>query len=384
LSAATATHSSEDLKALTSLRFFAALMIFLFHLRDFDRAPWISWIPGSMRHGVSFFFVLSGFILTHAYLAQRPFPYRRFLMARFARLYPTVLASTFLLLLLLPLNVACGQFVSPQIASLAFLAKVSMLESLIPIRGVQFAWNSVSWSISTEFFFYAAFPLLLLNLERSWAVKLLASAAAALALFSLGLWLQLPVADGDRTTVTLMQLAYANPLARGFEFVLGMATYLGWRRWIAPLKGSAPIWTFIEIALLAALALWLEFAAPALERNLPGPAWAWFYMSGSCWAFAILIPAFASARGKIGQALLLRPSVWLGEISFSFYMFHLIVMRAASFYVGDAAPALLIFALSLNLAAVNHRWIEIPARRLLRGDVSRTPAQTSPLAPAHP
>jgi peptidoglycan/LPS O-acetylase OafA/YrhL len=305
-------------------------------------------------------------------------------MARFARLYPTVLASTFLLLLLLPLNVACGQFVSPQIASLAFLAKVSMLESLIPIRGVQFAWNSVSWSISTEFFFYAAFPLLLLNLERSWAVKLLASAAAALALFSLGLWLQLPVADGDRTTVTLMQLAYANPLARGFEFVLGMATYLGWRRWIAPLKGSAPIWTFIEIALLAALALWLEFAAPALERNLPGPAWAWFYMSGSCWAFAILIPAFASARGKIGQALLLRPSVWLGEISFSFYMFHLIVMRAASFYVGDAAPALLIFALSLNLAAVNHRWIEIPARRLLRGDVSRTPAQTSPLAPAHP
>ncbi len=38
----------------------------------------------------------------------------------------------------------------------------------------------------------------------------------------------------------------------------------------------------------------------------------------------------------------------------------------------------------LNLAAVNRRWVEIPARRLLRGDVSRTAAQTSPLAPVHP
>jgi peptidoglycan/LPS O-acetylase OafA/YrhL len=107
-------------------------------------------------------------------------------------------------------------------------------------------------------------------------------------------------------------------------------------------------------------------------------------MSGSCWAFAILIPIFASARGKISQALSLDPLVWLGEISFGFYMFHLIVTRAVCFYLGDAAPPLLIFALTFNLAAVNHRWVELPARRLIRGGLPRTPslatAATDPAA----
>ena len=93
-----AAHPPSDLKALTSMRFFAALMIFLFHLREFNSAPWLYAIAGSMRHGVSFFFVLSGFILTPAYRNQTPLSYRRFLRARFARLYPTVLASTLLLL----------------------------------------------------------------------------------------------------------------------------------------------------------------------------------------------------------------------------------------------------------------------------------------------
>jgi peptidoglycan/LPS O-acetylase OafA/YrhL len=269
-----AARSSDHLNVLTSLRFFAALMIFFYHLRDFNTAPWLYWVAGPMRHGVSFFFVLSGFILTHVYRDQTPFRYRQFFRARFARLYPTVLVSTLFLLAVLPLNVAWGQNGGPQLAVISFIAKISMLDSLIPIRGVQFAWNGISWSISTEFFFYAAFPLLLLNFERTGIVKLFACGFVALAVFGLAIWLQLPLAEGDRTTVTLQQLVYANPLTRGFEFVLGMSAYSAWRRWLVPLRWSSRSWTAIEVALVIALAIWLEFAAPEVEKSLPGPAWA--------------------------------------------------------------------------------------------------------------
>jgi peptidoglycan/LPS O-acetylase OafA/YrhL len=81
-----------DLKALTSLRFFAAFMIFMFHLQNYDATPWLQAIGGSMRHGVSFFFVLSGFILTHVYSSREKLDPRMFFLSRFARLYPTVLA----------------------------------------------------------------------------------------------------------------------------------------------------------------------------------------------------------------------------------------------------------------------------------------------------
>ena len=59
------TPAPEDLAALTSLRFAAAAMIFVFHLREFASTPLIIALGPAMYHGVSFFFVLSGFVLTH-------------------------------------------------------------------------------------------------------------------------------------------------------------------------------------------------------------------------------------------------------------------------------------------------------------------------------
>ena len=82
--------SVEDLKPLTSLRFIAAMMIVLLHAQQYFAAQWtwLSLVPGAAVHGVSFLFVLSGFILTHVY-RSRPFPgYGRFILTRFARLWP--------------------------------------------------------------------------------------------------------------------------------------------------------------------------------------------------------------------------------------------------------------------------------------------------------
>jgi peptidoglycan/LPS O-acetylase OafA/YrhL len=78
------------LPALTSLRFFAALHVVCFHFLAFKIVSgerWLGQISSIGYVGVSFFFVLSGFILVYTY-AGRDIPARDFWRARFARIYP--------------------------------------------------------------------------------------------------------------------------------------------------------------------------------------------------------------------------------------------------------------------------------------------------------
>jgi len=78
------------LPALTSLRFFAALHVVFFHLLALKilwSTGWLKQISSIGYVGVSFFFVLSGFILVYTY-AGRESTAIEFWRARFARIYP--------------------------------------------------------------------------------------------------------------------------------------------------------------------------------------------------------------------------------------------------------------------------------------------------------
>src|SRR3989442_119097 len=79
------------LRALTTLRFFAALHVVLFHLRVIgilSGGPWWYQNFASIGYiGVNCFFVLSGFILVYTY-AGASLNVRRFWQAHFARIYP--------------------------------------------------------------------------------------------------------------------------------------------------------------------------------------------------------------------------------------------------------------------------------------------------------
>src|SRR3954452_4476377 len=78
-----------ELRSLTSLRFFAAMLVVFFHCGVQFRFP--AWTGDFFTNGyeaVSFFFVLSGFILTYVYAAdpETEVPRRRFWVARIARI----------------------------------------------------------------------------------------------------------------------------------------------------------------------------------------------------------------------------------------------------------------------------------------------------------
>src|SRR5438128_8931008 len=87
------------LAALTSARFFAAFHILLFHMgamKGLTRAPiWLQTFASIGYVSVTFFFVLSGFILVYTY-GGRDFDLRQFWRARLARVYPVYLLSLLL------------------------------------------------------------------------------------------------------------------------------------------------------------------------------------------------------------------------------------------------------------------------------------------------
>ena len=173
--------SVEDLKPLTSLRFFAAFAIVLAHAKLYTEWSWLPPDRIPLRQGVSFFFVLSGFILTHVYSSRRDIGYWGFVRLRIARLWPVHLAT----LLLVVLFVHPASFAGDGLFDrrLTLLANLSMTQSMFPFISYLFSWNSVSWSISTEMCFYLCFPFLLANVERSWLRNLLISCLLAIGVF---------------------------------------------------------------------------------------------------------------------------------------------------------------------------------------------------------
>ncbi len=140
------------INALTSFRFFAALMVFVWHINILKKYDF-----GYM--GVSFFFVLSGFILAYNYHNRlenlRSGILTSFYIARFAKIYPVHLL---MLCISIPHTILDEQrFHLGHIYQRA-VANIFLVQSYIPKVEYYFTFNAVSWSLSNEVFFYLFFP----------------------------------------------------------------------------------------------------------------------------------------------------------------------------------------------------------------------------------
>jgi peptidoglycan/LPS O-acetylase OafA/YrhL len=362
------TQQVENLKALTSLRFVAAFMIIIHHAPGLLHWSWGQPTQFPYVHGVSFFFVLSGFILTHVY-SSKPMPaYGAFLRARFARLWPVhVFALCLLVLLVTPDSIT---FDGPGMFNrwVVLGVNLSMLHSVVPIISYTFSWNSVSWSISTEFFFYMAFPLLVVNIRRTWGRKLVAAAALAAAYIAVLYLLGLPVTSTNINEPTATFGTYPNPLMRCVEFCAGMATWVLWSNHIRGARLSVAAWTALEAAALALCAFWMAYAYWPPIRHMGEWPLLWYGAAGSFWVFAVLIAVFAAGRGWLARALSVRPLVFLGEISFSVYMLHQLLMKAfVTTFKWPDVPEIVYFPALFALATASYLLIEKPGQRLLLG-----------------
>lgn len=140
------------IEQLTFTRFIAAILIVIFHYGknvNLFYNQYTSFIFNQANVGVSYFFVLSGFVMIIAYGNKKKINFFNYLKNRLARIYPVYLLA---IIIILSLNL----FKNINIYDL-FL-NIFMLQSWVPEKALTL--NFPGWSLSVELFFYVSFPIL--------------------------------------------------------------------------------------------------------------------------------------------------------------------------------------------------------------------------------
>ncbi|MDO9441096.1 MAG: acyltransferase [Beijerinckiaceae bacterium] len=328
---------------LTSLRAFAALSVFCFHVGKDNL--WSGGAASKAYVGVAFFFVLSGFVLVWA--APAADTALRFYRRRFARIYPAHFVMLALVL------IVPGIAYTPT--ALAFLASLTLTQAwFAPEWNIVYSGNGVAWTLSCEAFFYAAFPAAYIVLRRLQGSRRWIAVAATFA--SAG------VAETVGAFLGFNGLTNVDPLIRFPEFLLGMAAALAVR------EGWRPRWTLLQasIATVVAFGALTALDAPVPTPNAVLPP-----------IFAALIAAAATADIRESRSWLTAGTVeYLGRISFCFYLVHEAVIFGVIAHTNVRGPAAALLALAVATAgaAALHHAIEAPAQRRLRGRSTKPPA----------
>ena len=374
-SSRTAPHAARpQLAALTTLRFFAALHVVLFHM-------WVTGElttgPGLLRSfvsigyiGVNFFFVLSGFILVYTY-TKPSLDAPRFWQARFARIYPAyalslVISAPFFFYAVRSLQLPFYAW-SAQHLPVACLATLTLLQAWIPQGAL--TWNPVCWSLSVEAFFYLLFPVLLLWCRRRsvgalpvW-IGLCALVSLSLSLLYIGLHPDgIDKVNSGETTLLWKNILSFNPVVRLPEFLTGMLAGELFLRARVSRAWALPAILGGVLVVITLTALVGKVPMPLISAGFLSPA------------FAAIIFGLA-LRPRWTAILEAKWLLLLGEASYSLYLLHSTVMSGVydrAVLLPHGARAALAFAAAVGAAVLCFMFVERPARDLLKpGDQGR-------------
>jgi len=362
----------ERIDTLTSLRFFAVTLIVLHHSVGHFGISREGLGPFAFDHAVSYFFILSGFVMVYVYgdLQGRD-TCQRFFIARFARLWPAhVLTGLFFLFVILPAH----GFIFNKHNILITFSNLFMFHSWIPILDYFFSLNPPSWCVSTEFFFYLIFPFAIFKWQKTWIIKITISLIILFLMVKLTEILNLPAAGKFNSKACIEGMVYINPLSRTFEFLLGMIICLFWKKNIAIRRLGYYAGTIIEVIVLSLCVLSIYYTQSLVIQvwAIIGSVWAtWLYHTFSAPAIALLIFFMALQKGLISKILNLRLLVILGEMSYSVFLIHHIIIYLYHMHIECKLPAqrmedyVIYWIVLLISSYLFWKYVEEPLRRLI-------------------
>jgi peptidoglycan/LPS O-acetylase OafA/YrhL len=311
--------------------------------------------------GVDVFFVISGFLITGLLLAEADRRGRVSLLDFYARRAKRILPAA---TLVLAATVVAGYFVLSGIQAIR-LFKDTIWATFFAAN-LKFARDETDyfaqddaippiqhyWSLAVEEQFYLVWPLIVLLLvalfrSRGRARRAVVLAIAAISLVSFA-WAVHVVADSPRG-------AYFSTPARAWELGLGAATAaaaLRIRR-LPPSVLAAASWA--GAALVGAAAL--TFTG---DTRVPGPP-ALLPVLGT----ALLLGGGTAAAGWGPQRFLaVRPMRWIGDRSYSFYLWHwpALILVGEVWRTPEGWTGVLVSVLALGLADLSYRYVENPFR----------------------
>lgn len=327
--------------ALHGLRGLAALCVLVAHLgdRNLPLIPVAHSMIGSI--GVLTFFTLSAFLLTRRLTDElesfpAPAAVARYVIRRFFRIYP-------LFATILVVHWMVGDFPLASIPRHLVLAE---------------GWREL-WAIPVEEKFYLVLPLLILG-TQTMDRKIALGAVLSLGVGSIVLgWI-------DPRLMTTENISLPAKFA---PFALGIALAL-WKP--GAMRTSAATFALWCVLVLSTCAL----RQVTITDISTAPKF--YALIG---LLAALTIAWSTGDGPLSDFLSLKPLVWLGEVSFSLYLTHYMVIDASALLVKMPAysQAWLTFVLCLPIAAMFHRYVEAPGMALGRVLSARLATAPAPI-----
>ena len=262
--------------SLQSLRFIFAIMIFCHHYTVDGKSLFLA--GGSC--GVSFFIILSGFVMSAGYgekVFEPNFSSKNFLLKRFIRLYPLHFLCLLGYLFLHFFHFSGWDYIK-------LLPNMLLVQSWIPIKGIYFSGNAVSWCLSDMLFFYAMFPILTKWFSRNITKQVVCVLFTVLLSYLLIMYF-LPEA-------LTHPLLYIFPLFRLGDFIIGMLAYRIFVRLKEERWGNNMLnWSFfaksaVEVLVIGGL-IALIVLVPMLELRYYAAFLWWFIMPEIIILFAL-------------------------------------------------------------------------------------------------
>lgn len=352
-------------QSLDAMRGLAALGVLLTHcLQIFLVDGTLNHTPLRMltngRSFVIFFFVLSGFVLALSIWSTRERgSYLNYVGRRLVRLYPPFLIAGL-----------GGYIVHAAAGSATAHDLFEHLAALGTNSGL--AINFPSWSLVYELRLSFLMPMICLIISRNLKLALLSAAAFFI------------LEEGALQISGIGQFAYGSDTIGGAlistahfstAFMLGALLAYDWmnRKYVFNRMSRHP--------LLWATAAYLLMSIIIDAASLVGGG---------------IIIVLALRWKAIQNSLETKPLQWLGRVSFSLYLTHMVLINAMEKFVGSSIPpfasAIIIFATSLVLAEIFYQLVEKPSILLSRklrpsgstvntanrskADIAHTPVQT--------
>jgi peptidoglycan/LPS O-acetylase OafA/YrhL len=364
------------LSNLTPLRGIAALWVVVFHFSEIvakfvstDRSLLLS--KGYLM--VDLFFIMSGFIICHVYNENfqsgfSGYNFRRFVVARFARVYPLHFIT-----LLLSIAIFVPMFGWDPLFDNPRAIPTNLL--LIHSFGIHklFNWNVPSWSISAEWWAYMVFPLLAIFIYRKKGMALVLLALfVVLAYLSIMFWIpRVNAFDPSSPHRQNLDVTFDYGFLRGLAgFISGMILYKAYEIGLFRIIFQKDILAFI---IITASILCMHFGwNDGFDIIL----------------FIAIVFAFALNNGRLHSMCNSRIAQYLGKISYSIYlmqMFPLIPLwtgiklpglvygknsATTSFWIGTGY-CLIYIVLVIAVASLTYFTIEKPCRKYINAKWGR-------------
>lgn len=342
--------------SLQSLRSIFAIMIFLHHFPHNGNGLFLAGGP----LGTCFFLMLSGFVMSISYgqkVLSENFEFKYYFIKRLIKLLPLHILCLLVYIVLYHQN--C--FASIERIG-ALVINALLLQSWIPLKGIYFSGNAVSWYLCDCIFCYLMFPLLF-RLSNRIRTSILTICVSCFAILYFVVIQTIP-------NNLIHAFVYISPLFRLFDFILGIYAY---RIYILLCEGKISHYlqnsttiklTTIEICLLALLCGYLLACRNIDIKYVLVSLW-W----PICFLLILLFALFDKYGGGAFHTFIHHNALLqkLSTITFSFYMIHGIAITAI-FYIFNSLPfdlpllfqLIICLCFSIFAAALVNNYFEKP------------------------